>query len=448
MGQAIVQKKELSTEDIRAAFTSALLLGCFFFVALWYLAPLSGLLFDDSAASGANLVEVVRIMALSFLLGGFSSTANSLLRRRMEFKLLSIAETGSYIIAYLVIGVGLAYAGFGVWSLVYATLSQTAIVAIVSYLLVRHNIQLLFSWKYYKPLFAYGSKMSFISFLEFLYSNMDTLLIGHFLGSAKLGIYNRAYNLIYLPLYFLTTSLAKVIFPSFSQIQFDRKKLASIYLSSITLVASVLIPASVGVIVAGRELVLILLGDKWMESIPILQIICIAIPLALITMFAGIVCDATASLKKKIILNLIYIHFIIGLFFLLKDYGLKGFAATIATGEIVKTGMYMYLMKQILAIDYKRLFSSYIPGIINGAVIGLVLYLITSSLRSSESPLWLIFSSQLVTGAFLLAVLMLLVPHPVLKSEMYGFLSKVDLSKSRYYDKLVLPYLNFLSKKA
>jgi O-antigen/teichoic acid export membrane protein len=443
MAQAIIQKKELSNEDIRAAFTSALLLGTVFFVIIWYLAPFAVLIFDNT-----EVIEVVRIMALSFLIGGFSSTANSLLRRRMEFKILSVTETCSYIIAYLGIGIILAYAGFGVWSLVIATLSQTFIVSIISYLFVRHNIQLLFSWRHYKPLFAYGSKMSFISFLEFLYSNMDTLLIGHFLGSSKLGIYNRAYNLIYLPLYFLTTSLAKVIFPSFSQIQFDRQKLANIYLSSITLVATILIPASIGVVVASQELVLILLGSKWTESIPILQIICIAIPLSLITMFAGIVCDATASLKKKIILNLIYILFIIFLFFVLKDFGLKGFAATIAIGEAVKTLMYIYLMKQILGVDYKRLFSCYLPGLINGSVIGVILYLITASLRSTDSPVWVIFGCQLITGTIVLCVLMLLVPHPVLKTEIYTFISRLDLSRSRYYHNIVLPYINFLNKKA
>lgn len=441
MAQAIIQKKELSHEDIRAAFTSGLLLGSAFFAIIWLLAPFSVYFLDNT-----QIVQVVRVMAISFLIGGFASTSNSLLRRGMEFKILSIAESSSYIIAYLVIGIGLAYSGYGVWSLVFATLSQSVIVAIVSYLFVRHNIQLLFSWKHYKPLFAYGSKMSFISFLEFLYSNMDTLLIGRFFGSSKLGIYNRAYNLIYLPLYFLTTSLSKVIFPSFSKIQLDREKLTDIYLSSITLIATILIPASVGVIIAGREIVLILLGNKWTESIPILQIICVAIPLSLITMFAGIVCDATASLRKKIILNVIYIQIILVLFYFLKDYGLKGFAAAIATGEIIKTFMYMYLMRQILIVDYKRLFSSYIPGIINGTVIGVILYLVTSSLHAAESPVLLVFSCQLIVGTALLLTLILFVPHPVLKREINKLVAKLNLHQNKYYERFIIPYLAFLNK--
>jgi lipopolysaccharide exporter len=441
MAQAIIQKKELSSEDIRAAFTSGLLLGSFFFVVIWVLAPFSVLLLDN-----ARIIEVVRVMAVSFLIGGFASTSNSLLRRQMEFKVLSVAETASYVIAYLGIGIGLAYAGFGVWSLVLATLSQSVMMAIVSYSYVRHTIQPLFSWEHYKPLFAYGSKMSFISFLEFLYSNMDTLLIGRFLGESKLGIYNRAYNLIYLPLYFLTTSLAKVIFPSFSKIQFDRQKLTSIYLSSITLTATILIPASVGVSIASRELVLILLGNKWTESIPVLQIICIAIPLSLITMFAGIVCDATASLKKKIILNVIYVQLILVLFYFLKDYGLKGFAVAIATGEVLKTFMYMYLMRQILVADYKRLLGSYIPGIINGLVTGAILYLLTTYLRAAGSPLWLLFCCQVITGILVLLILVLLIPHPVLKNETTGLLSRFNLHNHKYYERVIVPYLNFLNR--
>ncbi|WP_071594886.1 lipopolysaccharide biosynthesis protein [Pontibacter roseus] len=444
LNQAIVQKEELTTDNIRAAFTSSALLGLAFTILTWLLAPFAIMIFDMP-----DVVPIVRVMTLVFLLGGLSATATSLLQRNMRFKELSIVETLSYVVAYLGVGVLLAYLDFGVWSLVYASLAQSALVAIGAYAMARHSVLPVLSWSSYKPLFAYGSKMSLISFLEFIYSDLATLLIGRVLGAYRLGIYNRAFMLVNLPMYNLTRTVSRVVFPSFSQLQSETEKLAKVYLSSTTLLAALIIPVCLGIMVAAPEIVYVVLGDQWLESIPVLQVLSLAIPLSFITMFAGIVCDAKAVLNWKIVITVTLIVVISALFFLLRQYGLIGFGFALLISEFVRIGMYQTLMKKILHLSYWKQLRIYLPGLMNGAVVAIVVYLISTLLRNLELPHLAILVAQMATGGVVFLVMVLLFPHSVLKEQLHLILSKVGVqdNPTSYYGKMLLKYRKTLVKE-
>ncbi|MFD2245448.1 lipopolysaccharide biosynthesis protein [Pontibacter ruber] len=445
LNKAVVQKEDLTQEHIRAAFTSSFLLGLFFTVLTWLLGPYAAQLFKNPEAA-----PVVQVMGLAFLISGASATASSLLERNMQFKVISILETASYVVSYLGIGVLLAYLDYGVWSLVLASLAQLALVSIGSYAVVRHNIVLIFKWEAYRSLLEYGSKMSVISFLEFLSSELPTILIGRTLGSHKLGIYNRAYMLVNLPMYMLTRTLVKVVFPSFSKMQSDNERLGKVYLSSITLLAAVVIPVCLGLMVAAPEVIYLLLGPQWTESVPVLQVLCLAIPLSFITMFAGIVCDAKAVLNMKILLNVSFILIIIGFFYLMRDYGLIGFALAVFMGELVRIVLYQRVMNRVLDLSYRQQISIYLPGIINGLVIALGIYLVSSLLRGADMPFWLILGAQMVTGAVMLLILTLLFPHKLLKVELQLMLEKLGISggADTFYNRIISKYRNYIVKGA
>ncbi|MDX5421589.1 MAG: lipopolysaccharide biosynthesis protein [Hymenobacteraceae bacterium] len=445
LNKAIIQKEELEQEHIRAAFTSSVLLGVLFTAVIWAFAPVAAMFFKNPEA-----IPIVRVMALSFFINGVSATSVSLLERNMQFKAISILETISYVIAYLGAGIVLAYLDFGVWSLVYASLLQTALVALGSYAIIRHNILFLFSWPAYKPLFSYGSRMSFISFLEFLSINLDTILIGRFLGEYRLGIYNRARELISQPMHMLTRTLIKVVFPSFSKLQSDSVKLGRVYLSSITLLAAIVIPVCLGILVAAPEIVGLLLGDKWDAAIPVLQILCLGIPLSFITMFAGIICDARAVLNTKILLNIAFMVVISVFFFLLRGYGLVGFASAIVLGELVKIALYQKVMNRELLISYRQQVAVYLPGVINGGLIAAAIYLVSFLLRSAEMPLLITLLAQIATGALTLGLLTLLFPHKLLRAEIKMILTKLGISDrtDTYLSRILHKYKNYLIKEA
>ncbi|WP_276497251.1 lipopolysaccharide biosynthesis protein [Pontibacter litorisediminis] len=442
LSQAIIQKDELTEDNIRAAFTSSALLGLFFTVLIWALAPFATMFFDNDVYGSEQVTPIVRLMSMALLIGGLSSTASSLCERNMRFKELSIVETLSYIISYLGVGVVLAYLGYGVWSLVIATLTQASLVALGAYFITRHNVLPLFKWESYKPLFSYGSRMSVISFLEFLSQDMATILIGKTLGPYRLGLYDRAHRLVNLPMYMLTRTISRVIFPSFSKLQAETSKLASAYISSTTLLATIIIPTCLGLLVAAPEVVYILLGDQWGESIPVLQVLCLAIPLSFITMFAGIVCDAKAVLNIKIVLTLVFIGVITTFFFVLRQYGLIGFAFAVLAGEIVRILFYQTVLNRILKLSYLEQMQVYVPGLVNGVLIAAIIYALSSVLRGLDLSHVLVLACQITTGAILFIVLTLFFPHNTLKTQINKLLSKfgVDENSTSYYGKMLSKY--------
>ncbi|MBD2722184.1 lipopolysaccharide biosynthesis protein [Hymenobacter armeniacus] len=441
---ALVQKPDMTDEDVRAAFTSAALLGGVCALALAVGAPLARLVFDEPA-----VVPLVRLMGLGLFFNGLSATALSILRRRMAFRALAIIETTAYVLAYGGLGIAMAWAGWGVWSLVVANLAQGLLVALLAYAVTRHSLRLYFRWAHYRPLLAYGTRITFTSFIEFITSSLDTLLIGRLLGAALLGVYNRASMLITLPLYLLTRSVSRVIFPAFSQVQADRAKLGGVYLGSITLVAAGILPLGAGVAVAAPVLVRAVLGPGWEAAVPVLRILCAAVPLSLITMFAGIVCDARAALTAKINANLLALCSLVLFFFFLRGYGLAGFAGALVLNELVRTALFLRLMHHELALPYPRLLAAYGPGLFHAVALGALLGLLHWVLKPLAWPAPAALTLLMLAGALVLGGLMLLRPRPALREELRRFLGRLRPGNAASPGaRFLAGYLRFLERQA
>ena len=425
MGQALIQKKEVSAEDIRVAFTSTFFLGLFFSGLFFALAPLATIIFDNP-----KIIPIVRVMSLSFFLSGLSSTSMTILRKKMDFKILSIVEVSSYLFSYISVGVILAYLGFGYWSIVLAGLSQIVFSAIISYAIVRHNLIFLFEWKYYKPLLSFGSKVSLISMLEFLRSNLDTLVVGRIFSASILGIYNRAFELISLPVYYLTNNFSKVLFPAFSIIQDDRKKMRNAFLTSIALVGYILVPICYGVSAAAEQLVLTLLGIKWTESIAVLSILAIGMPFRVYTNISGIICEATATLNIKAIFQVIYIALLATLYFLLREYGIVGIAISFVIAEFCLITAYVVVTKKLLVYTVLDFLKAVIPGILTGGITGIGIHGIALLLKSYAISSALILIIQIITGGLLVILLLFLRPNKPVKLEIHKRLSHSSAESS------------------
>ena len=444
LGHALVQRSEIDDDDVRATFTASLGMGLVVAALAVLAAPLAVIVLKNEA-----VVPLLRVQALGFVAVGLGATATSLLRRDMRFEALAKVEVAAYVLGYGGVGVSLAWLGLGVWSLVLASLAQQFFAALLSYAVVRHSLQFIWRRAPYARLLGYGGRVSVVGFLEFVNGNLDTLLIGRLLGSTLLGIYNRAYMLLYLPMYFLTNSLARVAFPAFSKIQNDLPRVRALYLTSSTLVATVVLPVCAGVAVAAPELVQVLLGPRWAASVPILRVLCLSIPLSMTTLFAGVVADARANLRQKVILNLQFMTLLAGLFWLLRGYGLAGIAGAIGTGEVVRTFLYMRITHRDIGIPYARLFAIYGPGLLNASAVGLGLLATAAVVRPLLLPPLLALLALMAAGALVLGAVMLRWPSaellPVLRQGMQR-LSGLGALPSSAHQALVR-YVTFLESR-
>jgi lipopolysaccharide exporter len=440
--QALVQKPDLTEEDVRTTFTTAVVLGTLSTVVLTAAAPLALYFFDEPA-----VVPLLRLTSLSLFLTGVSATAVSILRRQMAFRTLSLMNIVSYILGYGGVGVVMAWQGFGASSLIGAGLGQGVISGIIAYAATRHPIRPYFKWSHYRPLLMYGGSISITSFIEFITSSLDTMVIGRLLGATMLGIYNRAWMLVTLPLFLLTNSVSRVIFPAFSKVQADVDKMRMVYMASVTLVAAGVLPVCAGVAVAAPELVRSLLGPGWEAAVPLLRVMCAAVPLSLITMFAGIVCDARATLRQKINLNLLALGSLVLLFGLLQGYGLLGFTWALVLNELVRTALYLRQMHTDLTAPYARLLGMYVPGLFHAAVVGGGLGLVSYGLHQLAWPAPLALAALMLTGAVVLGGLALALPLPQLRQALYDLLSRLDLANaSGRIPRLLYRYTHFLTR--
>jgi lipopolysaccharide exporter len=440
VGSALIQRETLTDEDVRAAFTSSALLGLVFAGLTCVLAPLGLYIFDSP-----HVVPVIRAMGFSFLLTGLSTTALSMLKRRLNFRSLAIIEISSYVLGYGAVGILLALMGLGVWSLVVASLSQAGLVVVLAYLFVRHSVSPSLHLPTHKKLISFGGRLSVISFLEFIGFNVDTLVIGRTWGASSLGIYTRSFALVNLPVQYIATAIPKVLFPSFSQVQKEPDRLRNAYYTGQMLVALVALPLSFAMIPAAKEIVLTLLGSQWVSGVIILQILAVLVPFNMGTILPGVVCDSTGRLNPKFFLQFAFVALVILLIGLVYRYGVQAIAMTVVVANIIRFLAYQVLMWRMISISYSDILKAHAPGLF--VTVAVVLGIILLRWVLQDLPVGALLLAEVVVGGAIFLSLVLAKPPALLKNVLCQTLSKLegnsqggwaDRSLIRWYRKKVL----------
>jgi len=399
-GQAVVQRPELSASDVRTAFTSSLLMGVAFCGLFVGLAPLASALFPHTP----GVVTVTRVLSLTFVVGGLTATTQGLLRRRFAFRAIALTEIGSYVLGYALVGLILAFSGFGAWSLVAASLGQGALAAAAYTLLTRSDVGFGLSVRSFKAIYWFGGRVSLIGFGEFIGSNLDTLWTGHYLGSRATGLYTRATNLATVPLNLLNVSLSRVLLPGYSRIQFERERLRSVYLATITVVGAIVMPIAWGVAGAAHEVIVTLLGGQWIAAVPVLAVLALAAPFSLLTHFGTILCEATATLNVKIAITVGRIGWLAALLAVLARFGIVGIATAYALSELTTHVAYLLVMRRLLTLSLTDLRRAYSVGLAAGVATGLALFGLHAGLTSLGWPAPAVLAVQVALGAVCLLV--------------------------------------------
>lgn len=408
VGSALVQKLHLTERTVRAGFTASTLLSFIVFAIFWIASPLIGSLFGSDA-----VVPIVRVLAVSIVLTNISITAQSLLRRELKFRILSVIEVLSYLIGYCVTGVAMALAGYGVWSLVGANLAQGLVSTLALNFARRHNYRPNLDWQEIKQLYTFGGKVSAVSFLEFLSFNLDALVIGRILGANALGLYNRGQMLVNLPLQKFSTSLSKVLFPAFSRVQHEAEKLRQSYLVLVGVAGSILMATGFGMAAAAPEIVFTLLGPGWEGAIPVVRVLAIAAPLDLLTHFVGVMLEAQAKLNVKLIVRSVHLIGLALLFIVFARWEIVGIASALLIAIVGLNIAYTAVIGVTLRIGMRALGRAYLSALGCGALSALTIYWASHLARALDGTVGMVLLVQVATGATVLAVSLLVGPQKV-----------------------------------
>lgn len=264
---ALIQKKEVSKAHFSSVFWLNLGIGLLMYFLFYISAP-----FISKFYNQPELIQLIRIICLSFIITSFSSVQANILIKELQFKKKVIINWVAMLIGYLVAFI-MAYRGYGVWSLVMMTLTTSFINTILYWIISKWIPLFIFEWKKIKELSNYGLNFFGDASVNYWSRNFDNFIIAKVLGSNDLGIYSRAYSLMLLPLKNITTIVTKVMFPAFSQKQDDIQLLKKYYLSIIQYIALITFPLMIGLSLVSKEFVLLFFGNKWSAMIPILSIL-------------------------------------------------------------------------------------------------------------------------------------------------------------------------------
>ena len=239
-GAAIIQCPALTSKHVRAAFTGSLVLGILLFVSLWVLAPAISRWFSQEA-----LTPMLRVIGISLVPSGLSVISVSLLRRELKFRLLTIIETVSYVLGFGAVGISMAAKGYGAWSLIAANITQPLCLFALAVIFGGQSPRPWFGVRAYRDLSRVASGDMLNNVVNYAADNLHFLVIGKWLGASALGLFNRSFNLMDLPVKHFSIALGSVMFPMYAKIQRDIPRLGRAFLHTVSFTALVAVPVFV-----------------------------------------------------------------------------------------------------------------------------------------------------------------------------------------------------------
>jgi O-antigen/teichoic acid export membrane protein len=416
LASALVQKPELSEEEVRASSTAGIGIGVACLALTWILAPVIADLFREP-----DLPPILRALGVSFVFTGWSMTGVGLLRRELRFRALSVISLGSYVFGYLVVGVGLAALGAGVWSLVAASVAHAASQAIWQYAIVRHPLRPVLRWEPYRAVCSYGARLSGAYMMDYVGSNADTLTVSRVMSTAVLGQYTRAYYLVFQPLSnYLAQALSHVVFSTLSRIQQDLARLRRAYFSVLSLGNLLLFPIGAGIAVAAHELVLVVLGPQWDLAIGLVPWFALAGCCHVVSQLTQLVADARAELNRSLVVQTVYLVALALLLLLAVRFQSRGvwvIAAAVAGAELLRYVGYLALARRVLEVSSARLWQAHVPAVFAGAGVAVAIAATRWALNDHVRPL-AVLVAEIGAGALALALCIRFCPVPAIREEL------------------------------
>ena len=220
-----------------------------------------------------DLTPVLRVLSLVLVVSGVRNVQQAYVARHLIFKRFFYATLGGTLLAAIV-GIVMAYNGFGVWSIVVQHLFQAIVGTLILWLTVKWRPKLMFSIERLKGLFSYGWKLLVTSLIHTLYGDIRQLIIGKVYLPEDLAFYNRGMRLPYFVINNITSAVDSVLLPTMSAKQDDKSRVRTMTRRAIKTGTYLIMPCMVGFAVAAEPIVRLILTEKWLPCVPFLRVFC------------------------------------------------------------------------------------------------------------------------------------------------------------------------------
>ena len=269
MGNALIQKKNADNLDFSSVFYFNIVVCIILYICMFFAAPLIAVFYENN-----ELVPVIRVLSLTLVISGIKNVQQAYVSRTMQFKKFFFSTLAGTIGA-AIIGIALAYNGFGVWALVAQQIFNATLDTIVLWITVKWRPEKKFSLKRLKGLFSYGWKLLASSLLNQIYSEITTLIIGKVYTTTDLAQYNRGNTFPMFIINNVNSSIDSVLLPTMSKEQDNIGIVKNMTRRAIKTSTYVIAPLMMGLAFVGEPLVSLILTDKWLPCVPFMRVFCI-----------------------------------------------------------------------------------------------------------------------------------------------------------------------------
>lgn len=367
-GQALIQKKDCTPEDESTAFWFNLLAGAFMTSILFLTAPWIARFYQQP-----QLTAITRLASLSLLINSFSVVQNALMQKELLFKQRTIASIAGITISGIT-SIIMALQGFGVWALVLQVLLNNLIRTCMLWVVHPWRPLFCFSKTSFEALFRFGSNMLLSGLLNTIYDNIYLLLIGRLYSATDLGFYQRAKEFIVASSHSLTLVLSQVNFPLLSKLQNDPIQLRKTFSKVLRNGLFIIIPIMVGLGICAPNIIRVLLGEKWMPSVPYLQLLCVVGGLFPVHLLNLNVLMALGRSDLFFRLEVIKKILVTGGIFIAYRYGIMALLAAQVASSALALLINSYYTKKLAGYGLFRQLSDNRKMLLSSLVMGLLVY--------------------------------------------------------------------------
>lgn len=373
MGSALIQRKNITYKHKNAAMQGNFIIGVIVFSLFFFLSKYIAFFFNQP-----KLEMIIKVVGVNVVFSSLNSVSRGLLQKNFKFKITSNITMITTIIGYG-LGIILAFLNYGVWSLVAATLSVSLLSTIIMFFYAPVSLRFQFYYKEWRELFSFGFGLILSRLINYMNTSGVNLFVGKIFSPVQLGVFERTFSIKSIPSNYLGDVLDTIMFPAMSEIQDEENRLFQTYQYSLGVVNSLLMPVAVFLIFFSKEIVLILLGDKWLDSVLPLQIMFIVLPFSISVRLADSVVRSKGLIYKNVSRRFAYMLVLlstisVGAYY----YGIVGASISVVVSYLFHYVIMLILVASLFEKTIKEIFLEPIRAGLKLSLLILILMLFIS----------------------------------------------------------------------
>lgn len=384
--QSLIHKQNRTSVDMSTVFYFNIVVASFFYFLIYAIAPFVARFYCNEL-----FIPLTRIVGLNLIVSSVVIVQRALLIIKTDFKTQATISLISIIISGI-IGIFLAYRGYGVWAMVVQTLLNQLLAALLLWIIVRWHPEFIFSKSSFKELFSYGSKLLLSRIINTICQNIHTIIIGKKYSPSSVAYFNNSNQISLYSACYLNEIVQRALFPIQCERQGDIQGSKELFFKMLRLSSFIIFPLMMGLIVLSESFVMTILTDKWIGMVKLMQIIAFAYmwyPLMSSNQMFNVLGRTDLYLRTEIIKKIFFVAIVV----VTQFWGVVAMCWGIALYNVIEIVVTVIILKKIFPITFIEIIENMTPSIFLSFCMAIIVYIINMLIDS--------FSAKLLLGGII-----------------------------------------------